>query len=174
MKLLVLVAAIPFLLVAAFIAYAQWPIAPIPEGSKADSILVLKADRKLILFSQGRPLKEYRVALGGNPLGPKIEEGDQRTPEGQYVIDYRNDRSAFHLSFHISYPAEKDRTLAAARSVSPGGMIMIHGTGKGMMRALGRWHQMFDWIDGCIALTDGEIDQLWRVVPDGTPIEIRP
>jgi murein L,D-transpeptidase YafK len=174
MKLLLLTIAIPFLLVAAFIAYAQWPVAALPDGIKADSILVLKAERKLVLLSQGRPLKEYRVALGGNPVGAKIEEGDQRTPEGQYVIDYRNDRSAFHLSFHISYPTQKDRALAAARSVSPGGMIMIHGTGKGIMRALGRWHRMFDWTDGCIAVTDREIDQLWRVVPDGTPIEIRP
>src|SRR5690242_3276808 len=106
MKFLALVFVVTLLSIAGIIAYAQWPVTGLPEGSKVDSILVLKEQRRLILFSQGKPLKDYRIALGGNPVGPKLEEGDRRTPEGQYMLDYRNDKSSFHLSFHISYPTE--------------------------------------------------------------------
>jgi murein L,D-transpeptidase YafK len=172
-KLLASMIALPLVLVAGFIAYARWPVDPLPQGCTADSILVLKAERKLILLSQGEQLREYRIALGGEPVGRKTEEGDQRTPEGRYIIDYRNGKSAFHLSLHVSYPTESDRTLAATRGVSPGGMIMIHGTGRGL-QYLGRWHRFLDWTAGCIAVTNREIDQIWRAVPDGTPIEIRP
>jgi murein L,D-transpeptidase YafK len=87
------------------------------------------------------------------------------------VLDYRNSKSAFHLALHVSYPNATDRAQAAARGVSPGGLIMIHGTGKSMR--VRRWHPFFDWTDGCIAVTDKEIEQIWQAVPDGTPIEIR-
>ncbi len=171
-NVVLLVVSLPLVLVAGAIGYAQWPVQPLPEGSTADSVLVLKSGRELVLLAQGRPLATYRVALGGNPAGHKRQEGDERTPEGSYVIDYRNDKSAFHLALHVSYPKVSDRAQATARGVSPGGLIMIHGSGK-TMRVLGRWHRFFDWTDGCIAVTDEEIEQIWRAVPDGTPIEIR-
>lgn len=153
--------------------YAHWPISPLPDAARADRLLVLKGERRLILFKDGVAIRDYRIALGRNPLGPKAEEGDGRTPEGGYVIDYRKPDSDFHRALHISYPSPADQAAAAARGVDAGGQIMIHGirNGQGIM---GRWHRMRDWTAGCIALTDAEIEQIWQAVPDGTPIEIRP
>jgi murein L,D-transpeptidase YafK len=173
MKRIVLWLAVPVALLAAVFAHAHWPLSPFPDEIVADSIVVLKSERKLFLLHQGRPLREYRIALGGDPVGTKREEGDQRTPEGRYVIDYRNDHSAYHLALHISYPDENDRLQAAARGVNPGGLIMIHGTGSSDP-LIDRWHRLLDWTHGCIAVTNEEIEQIWRAVPDGTPIEIRP
>ena len=172
MKLVLLMIGLPVVLVAGVIGYAQWPAEPLPDGATADSVLVFKSERKLILLKEGKPLWTYRVVLGGKPVGHKTEEGDERTPEGHYVIDYRNSKSAFHLALHVSYPNATDRAQATARGVSPGGLIMIHGTGKSMR--VRSWQRRFlDWTDGCIAVTDKEIEQIWQAVPDGTPIEIR-
>ncbi len=106
-------------------------------------------------------------------MGPKRKEGDMKTPEGTYTIDSRNARSSFHLALHISYPSDEDNKRAAARGVSAGSDIMIHGiqNGQGWIGAFHRWK---DWTAGCVALTDEEIEELWRVTPDGTTIEIRP
>jgi murein L,D-transpeptidase YafK len=172
MKALLLMVSFAALLVVGFTGYAQWPPEALPEGVKADSVLVLKSERKLVLLKEGHPLMTYRVALGGKPVGHKTQEGDGRTPEGRYVLDYRNNKSAYHLALHVSYPGPADRAEAAARGVSPGGLIMIHGSGP-TMRVLGRWHRFIDWTDGCIAVTNQEIEQIWRAVPDGTPVEIR-
>jgi murein L,D-transpeptidase YafK len=106
-------------------------------------------------------------------VGPKEREGDRRTPEGQFIIDHRNPMSAFHLSLHISYPTPADRARARALGYSPGGEVMIHGVSRSFVW-LGRAQQLFDWTAGCIAVSDDEIDEIARVVPDGTPIEIRP
>ena len=146
------------------------PLAP-PEA-QADAILVDKSDRRLWLFRDGAVIAEYPVSLGGTPEGHKQREGDERTPAGDYVIDWRNPRSIAHLSLHISYPDAEDRARAAAAGVSPGGDIMIHGLPNGW-GFLGVLHLAWDWTDGCIAVTNGQMREIWALVPDGTPITIR-
>ena len=145
----------------------------IPANAKADRVVVIKSQRILTLMTQGKVLKSYKVALGGNPIGPKVERGDHKTPEGNYVLDRRNAKSRFYRSIHISYPDEKDRAHAAKLGVSPGGDVFIHGLPNGF-GWLGRIHLERDWTDGCIAVTDEEMDEIWQAVPDGTPIEIKP
>jgi murein L,D-transpeptidase YafK len=143
------------------------------ESLVADKILIEKKARRLILFSKGQEIKTYKVALGRNPEGIKEKEGDGRTPEGNYVIDSRNKTSGYHLSLHISYPNEKDKRRAKELGVSPGGSIMIHGIKNGF-GWVGRFHTWFDWTKGCIAVTDKEIEEISRLVPNGTAVEIRP
>lgn len=140
---------------------------------KADHVIVEKAKRRLTLWANGRLLRSYRVALGRSPRGPKLREGDGRTPEGMYVLDWRNPDSEYHKSIHISYPGPNDLALASSRGVDPGGLIMIHGLSP-MKAPLGPDHAWRDWTDGCIAVTNREIDEIWRLVEDGTPIIIRP
>ena len=145
----------------------------LPQGTTIDRILVEKSERRLSVFAGGRKLKEYRVALGRNPIGAKQEEGDMKTPEGIYKIDSRNPHSDYHLALHVSYPSDEDTARAAERGVNAGFDIMVHGIRNGG-GWIGAFHRMHDWTAGCIALTDEEIEELWRVTPDGTPIEIRP
>jgi murein L,D-transpeptidase YafK len=138
---------------------------------RADFVVVDKSERTLTLYSGGAAVKTYTgLQLGGDPLGPKHFEGDERTPEGRYMVDYRNPRSAYHLSLHLSYPNDADRAYADARGYSPGGEIFLHGQPNAL--PIGRVPG--DWTDGCIALSNAEIEELWRAVPDGTPIDIRP
>ena len=155
------------------VAVAHWPESPLPDGVRADKVVVKKGARRLVLYSGDRVLREYSVALGGNPAGPKQKEGDERTPEGRYVLDYRNPHSAFHLSLHISYPSAGDKAAANARGAPPGGLIMVHGV-KDNLRFLGRAHVLLDWTEGCVAVTNQQIEEIWRVVPDGTPIVLEP
>jgi murein L,D-transpeptidase YafK len=144
---------------------------PPAETYEADYILVDKSERTLTLYSHGIAIERYTgLQLGGEPVGAKHFEGDQRTPEGWYTIDYRNPRSAYHLSLHISYPTPAQSGFAARYGRSAGGEIFIHG----QPNALAAGREPGDWTDGCIALSDAEIETLWREVPDGTPIEIRP
>jgi tetratricopeptide (TPR) repeat protein len=143
------------------------------EDGPASKVIVEKKERKLTLLSNGKVLKTYRVALGGNPNSPKERQGDSRTPEGTYVIDSRNSDSRYHLSLHISYPNEDDKKRARELGVSPGGNIMIHGLKNGFSW-IGDSHTSVDWTEGCIAVTDEEIEEIARLVPDGTVIEIRP
>jgi murein L,D-transpeptidase YafK len=158
--------------VAAFLFQArQKPAANAPR--KADRILVEKAARRLTLFSAGRKLKEYRVALGFSQVGAKQREGDGRTPEGNYIIDFHKSDSAFHRALHISYPSAADTARATEAGLAPGGDIMIHGLPNGF-DALGQAHLLRDWTAGCIAVTNSEIDEIWESVADGTPIEIGP
>ena len=164
--------AVAFAAVAVAVLYAQWPIGTAPEG-RADKILVIKNERRMELLRRGQVLKSYSVALGRNPVGSKTRVGDHRTPEGDYIIDWRNPQSKFHLSLHISYPNTTDIANARRAGAEPGGEIMIHGIQNGL-GWLGRWHRFIDWTDGCVAVTDAEMDQVWKAVPDGTPIEIRP
>ncbi len=140
---------------------------------RVDRVLVLKKDRTLQLLSHGKIVKTYKVALGGNPVGPKARQGDHKTPEGIYILDLRNAHSQFHKSIHISYPNASDRASARRKGFSPGGDVFIHGLPNGYGR-IGAAHRLRDWTDGCIAVTDQEIDEIWASVPDGTPIEIRP
>jgi murein L,D-transpeptidase YafK len=163
-------------IVVMFVAGAVWANRssdPLPSDARADLIVVEKGKRLLTLYANGTALNTYRIALGREPAGAKESEGDDRTPEGRYVIDSRNAQSAFHRALHISYPSDVDAARAREGGYSPGGAIMIHGIRKGL-GWLGRAHRVFDWTRGCIAVTNDEIEELWRVVPDGTPIEIRP
>jgi murein L,D-transpeptidase YafK len=139
----------------------------------ADRVVVLKQARTLELFSHGKVIKTYKVALGGDPIGPKTRQGDHKTPEGVYMLDFRNAHSQFYKSIHISYPSARDRAQARKNGVSPGGDVFVHGLPNGY-GAVGAAHRLKDWTDGCVAVTDEEIDEIWRAVTDGTPIEIRP
>ncbi|HEX4961219.1 MAG TPA: L,D-transpeptidase family protein [Thermoanaerobaculia bacterium] len=139
----------------------------------ADRILVEKSARRLTLLYQGRPVKSYRVALGHEPEGRKQCQGDDRTPEGLYRIDSRNAGSGYHRSLHVSYPNAADVANARRRGCRPGGDIMIHGIKKGY-GWVGSLHAQKDWTQGCIAVTDQEIEEIWSAVPNGTTVEIRP
>ncbi|MFO0751921.1 MAG: L,D-transpeptidase family protein [Thermodesulfovibrionales bacterium] len=143
------------------------------QRAPADKILIEKKARRLTLIAKGRALKTYKIALGGNPNGPKERQGDNKTPEGTYIIDSRNRNSAYHLSLHISYPNEKDEKRAKELGVSPGGDIMIHGIKNGFTW-VGDLHTNVDWTKGCIAVTDQEIEEIEKVAPNGTLVEIMP
>jgi murein L,D-transpeptidase YafK len=155
------------------VVYAHGNPNPLPPSAIIDRIVVEKSARRLSIFHHGRKLKSYRIALGRNSVGAKEQEGDLKTPEGIYHIDSRNGQSNFHRALHVSYPSNEDTERAAARRVSAGCDIMIHGlpNGKGWT---GAFHRRTDWTAGCIALTDEEIEELWRITPDGTEIEIQP
>ena len=166
----------PLALAAAFAIAAAWTTVlgqNLPDGTVADRVVIEKAVRTLKLYSDGRLLTTYRVALGPNATGPKEREGDGRTPEGRYVIDSHRKDSGFHRALHISYPNDDDRRRARRLGVSPGGAIMIHGLPNGM-GAIGKAHVARDWTQGCIAVTNEEIEELWRVVPNGTRVDIKP
>jgi murein L,D-transpeptidase YafK len=139
----------------------------------ADSIVIEKKARRLTLYHLGRPMRTYQVALGRQPVGDKLSAGDRRTPEGLFSIEDRNPNSRYHLSLRISYPDAAHRARAEALGVSPGGDIMIHGLPNGQGR-IGARHRAYDWTNGCVALTDEEIEELWSTVPIGTPVEIKP
>jgi murein L,D-transpeptidase YafK len=146
---------------------AVQPFRPLPL---ADFVLVDKSDRTLSVYGGGKLLRTYRdLQFGGAPRGHKRFQGDERTPEGRYIIDTRNPASAYNLGLRISYPNAEDRAYAQARGRSPGGDIFIHGQPNGLTdrRISG------DWTDGCIAVANPEIEDLWRLIPDGTPIEVR-
>jgi murein L,D-transpeptidase YafK len=139
----------------------------------ADSIVIEKKMRRLTLYHLGRPMRTYQVALGRQPVGDKMGAGDRRTPEGLFYIEDRNPNSRYHLSLRLSYPDAAHRARAEALGVSPGGDIMIHGLPNGQGR-IGAAHRAYDWTNGCVALTDEEIEELWNTVPIGTPVEIKP
>lgn len=150
-----------------------WPETPLKADTQADRIVVHKHERVLELMAGDVTLKRYTISLGREPVGAKQREGDGRTPEGRYRIDYRNPASGYHLALHISYPDAKDRARARKAGVSPGGDIMIHGMRNGY-GWIGPLHRLVDWTNGCIAVTDAEMDEIWRAVANGTEIEIRP
>lgn len=141
--------------------------------SVADHILVVKSTRTMSLMQGDKVIKTYKVALGTVPVGAKQKHGDHKTPEGDYIISARNPHSEFHLSLRISYPNATDRERARKLGVAPGGDIMIHGL-MPEYASLGARHRDTDWTDGCIAVTNQEIEEIWDLVPVGTRIEIRP
>ena len=163
-------AAIAF--VVSVIAY-QWRYDSLPEGAVADRVVVEKGARTLTIYRDETPLKTYKVALGRSPSGPKEFEGDGRTPEGEFVIDTRKADSSFHRALHLSYPLPEHVAYAKSQGRSAGGLIMVHGIRNGL-GLVGPLHRLADWTDGCIAVTNAEMDELWRAVPDGTPIVIAP
>jgi murein L,D-transpeptidase YafK len=141
----------------------------------ADKVVVKKGQRRLYLMRDGEPFRTYRISLGANPLGHKERQGDSRTPEGRYVIDWRNPKSNFYKALHISYPNLHDRARAQRNGWDPGGAIMIHGEPRATrfahLRDVVRYE---DWTEGCIAVSNLAVDEIWRYVTDGTPIEIQP
>lgn len=139
----------------------------------ADRVLVLKKEHTLQLLSQGKVIRSYKVALGGDPIGPKARQGNHKTPEGAYVLDSSNAHSQFYKSIHISYPSGQEREAARQRGVSPGGDVFVHGLPNGY-GWVGSSHRLKDWSDGCIAVTNAEMDEIWQAVADGTPIAIGP
>lgn len=138
-----------------------------------DRILIEKKERRLTLISKGEVLKTYKIALGGNPDGPKERQGDNKTPEGTYIVDGKNKNSQYHQALHISYPNERDRKRAKKLGVSPGGDIMIHGIKTGFSW-VGDLQANKDWTKGCIAVTDEEIEEIYTLVALTTVVEIRP
>ena len=140
---------------------------------KADKIVVFKSQRKLELLRNGEVIRSYHIALGRNPIGPKLERGDGRTPEGTYFIDRRNMASDYHLSLHISYPETTDIERAAALNVDPGANILIHGE-PNILNEEGKANLLKDWTAGCIALHNTDMDEVWRLVDDGVTVEIHP
>ncbi|WP_263145390.1 L,D-transpeptidase family protein [Pseudomonas sp. RIT-PI-AD] len=154
-------------------ALAQAGEAPTLDGKAIDKVLVLKSEHRLHLLNRGEVLKSYRISLGKQPKGPKLREGDKRTPEGFYWIDWRKTSARYNLAMHISYPNARDVEQAKAQKVKPGGMILIHGTPLSAEYPEWYFHTL-DWTEGCIAMTNSDMREVWKLVKDGTMIEIRP
>ena len=144
-----------------------------PKQYSADSIVLDKSARLLSMYDRGTLVKQYSVALGKNPVGAKHRRGDGKTPEGLYRIEGRNPQSKYHLALRVSYPSVDDRARAARAGVSPGGDIMLHGLPK-EFASVGALHRQQDWTEGCVALTNDEIEEIWRAVPNGARILIKP
>jgi len=152
-----------------------WPILPVVAGDfpLADKILVEKGKRKLHLLLDGEAFRTYDIALGVVPVGDKEREGDQKTPEGVYILDSRNPDSDYFLSIHISYPTQKERQDARKSGVSPGGQIMIHGQPNSPTYSAA-YYSKEDWTDGCIAVSNSDMIDIWLMTPNNVPIEILP
>lgn len=138
-----------------------------------DLVVVYKSKSLMQLKRNGRVVKSYKVVFGENPRGHKIQQGDERTPEGRYTLDYKNRNSRFYRSIHISYPNTADRARAARLGIDPGGDIMIHGQ-KPQWKNIEKYLTRMNWTDGCIAVTNSEMDEIWAMVAVNTPIEIYP
>jgi murein L,D-transpeptidase YafK len=147
--------------------------AQLPDHKTVDQIVVVKSARTMTLESNGRVLKTYKVALGGQPVGAKERQGDHKTPEGEYIIDAKNEHSRFYMALHLSYPNAADRVRADSLGASPGGDVEIHGLGK-QYGWIGARHRLVDWTDGCIAVTNEEIQEIFGMVPVGTRVHIKP
>jgi len=173
MNKLVWVLAALSLLIAGLFVFAHLPPRGLPADTHADRLVLLKSEHKLLVMQRGRTVATYRVALGQHPEGPKQADGDGRTPEGVYVIDYHVEDSPFGRALHISYPSSADWDRASRKGVDPGRRMLIHGLPKRLV-LLGRLHRWLGWTDGSIGVTTREMRQLYRAVPDGTTIELRP
>lgn len=166
-------AALTFVAVTALVFLFSHRSRSVTLDGPADHVVVVKHAHTLTLYRQGQVLKTYRVALGRGGLGPKVQAGDNRVPEGVYRIVGRNPHSAFHRALRVGYPTPEQIRRAQARGVAPGGDIMVHGIRNGL-GWVGPLQREVDWTKGCIAVTDREMDEIWSAVPDGTPIEIDP
>jgi len=149
------------------------PVVGIKSTVVADSIVVEKAKRTLTLYQAGFPVRTYRVALGTQPVGDKVKRGDGRTPEGLFHIDYKNPQSKYHMALHVSYPDAAHVQRANALGVSPGGDIMVHGLPPAYA-SIGSEHVQYNWTEGCIAVTDKEIEEISAAIPKGAAIQIKP
>lgn len=164
---------IKLLLAALLLAGSVAPPPVVAAIARADRVVVFKSRRLMQLLRGDEVLRSYRIALGRQPVGPKDRAGDCRTPEGSYLLDRRTAASRYHRAIHISYPNDADRAAARRKGVLPGGDIMIHGLPRGF-EDLADLHFARNWTKGCIAVSNAEIDEIWRLVPDGTPIDIDP
>ncbi len=164
-----------FLLVGAVLpglaVYYFFPYSPIPAGITINKIVVLKSRRQLKAYAAGKLIKTYCISLGKDPVGTKVYEGDGKTPEGNYTINDKNPNSHFHKSLGISYPNQQDLATARQQGKAAGGDIKIHGL-RNDQGYFGRFQRWRDWTTGCIALTNEEIDDLYKHTPAGTPITI--
>jgi murein L,D-transpeptidase YafK len=142
-------------------------------AEKADLVVVKKSESLLYLEQDGKPFASFKTSFGAEPKGHKQQEGDERTPEGRYILDYKNANSAFYKAIHVSYPNPQDAAVAKSKGVNPGGLIMIHGQKNGF-GWLGTIVQWFNWTNGCIAVTNKDMDRIWSAIDVGTPIEIYP
>ncbi len=154
--------------------------APVPAveqspaiDSPVDRIVVEKSKRTMTLLKQDKAIRTYRIALGRDPVGPKVQKGDKKTPEGLYFVDYKLRKSIYHRALHLNYPNQADIDRAKSLGVTPGNSIMIHGMKQDKLW-MGNVQYLFDWTNGCIALTNDEIEEVWNLVPVWTPVEIRP
>ncbi|MFV0437283.1 MAG: murein L,D-transpeptidase family protein [Desulfopila sp.] len=157
-----------YLLLAVILLFSPGPVA---AKQTVDYVLVKKGERQMFLIKDGKIIRNYKISLGKNPEGAKEREGDKRTPEGLYLLDYKLEESMYYKAIHISYPNAKDLENARRKNLDPGGKIMIHGqlNGLGDRAAI---TQQYDWTSGCIAVTNEEMDQIWQLVEDYTPIRI--
>ncbi len=156
-----------------FIMFFLWMDCALAQPVMVTRILIVKSIRTMYLYAGKTLVDSYHVALGWNPMGPKVESGDGRTPEGQYLIDGRNPNSSYGLSLRLSYPNLTDQVRSEKLGVNPGGDIYIHGIGN-YPQTWSRVHEMADWTAGCIAVTNAQIRQIWSLVPNGTLVTIRP
>ncbi|WP_455203346.1 L,D-transpeptidase family protein [Kaarinaea lacus] len=165
--------ALALIISAIYIADKVYPGLAAKNLPTADKVIVNKTQRTLSLVRQGHIIKTYAVSLGNEPIGHKKHLGDSRTPEGDYLLDWRNANSQYHLSIHISYPNDDDKTQAEKGGYSPGGAIMIHGRPNWV-----GWIDIIfngqDWTDGCIAVNNIQMEEIWQSVPNGTAISILP
>lgn len=168
-----------FLIILIFLSalfiYQYYPYSPIPDNIVVDKIIVNKSERKLIVYSNGSIIKTFTVSLGDQPIGAKEKKDDEKTPEGKYIINSKMGKgvSRFHKNLGISYPSKKDIAYAKQNGFSTGGDIKIHGIKNGL-GFIGRLHRWLDWTDGCIAITNEEMDDLYKHVKINTPIFINP
>lgn len=139
----------------------------------ADKIVIVKSAHTLVLMRRDQILSTYKIALGRSPIGPKLRKGDHKTPEGEYQVDAKKEHSRFYRALHLSYPNAADKKRAQSLDYDPGGDVEIHGIENGL-GWIGRLHRSIDWTDGCIAVTDCEMDEIWTQVVVGTPVEIQP
>lgn len=141
---------------------------------KADAVLVKKSEKALYLLKDGKPLKRYHVVFGPRAKGPKLQQGDERTPEGHYTLDFKNPKSGFYKSIRVSYPNELDVARAQKYNVDPGDNIMIHGTKNSWNAKTAARAKNYNWTNGCIALSNADMDEIWEAIDIGTPISILP
>jgi len=165
--------AVPILLIVIFISYNLYPEPELAKGMEIDSLVLLKSERNLFVYSAGKLLKVYKVALSSQSTGRKEIEGDKKTPEGSYTINDKNPNSGYHKNLGVSYPNQTDIEYAKKLGKPPGDNIKIHGIRNGM-GFIGKFHRWRDWTIGCIAVTDAEIDELYNAVKIGAKIEIKP
>ena len=166
----------PGVVAALLIAGLGWPGfegAQAGEFPLADKVVVEKSKRKLHLLKDGVAFRTFDIALGIRPIGDKEKEGDFKTPEGNYLLDARNPDSEFFLSIHVSYPNQRDRAEARKKGVDPGSAIMIHGQPNDPTRSEA-YYRTQDWTNGCIAVSNSDMIDIWLMITDNTPIEIRP
>jgi murein L,D-transpeptidase YafK len=161
------------ILIFGLIVYYFYPEKALPSDTRINKLVVYKSKRQLLAYSNGQLIKTYKISLGKQPVGKKEIQYDNKTPEGNYTINCRETNSNFHKKLCISYPNKADKANAKRYGKEAGDNVEIHGLDN-RYGFIGKFHRWYDWTSGCIALTDGEIDELFKAVKIGTPIEIYP